>query len=192
MDTTNPSDRSAVGNKTINPNEPGVSQMRSSNSKRARANPIARNTVALDLALVQTARSLARGVAVDNRGRDVVRVDALLGNGVGDDEAALRVAGQRDLGVRAAGQGLRDELRHDGPAAGAHLRVAGDRGRVVHTLDCEAVGAEGLLEGGGEVGADGAAEVLGGVSVLHFCELVVEDWLRNLHLARSTRERRSK
>ena len=40
-------------------NLPGVSQMRGRDGKSARANAIARNAVALDLALVQTAGSLA-------------------------------------------------------------------------------------------------------------------------------------
>ena len=165
--------------------------MRRRDSKRPRANPIARNTVTLDLAIVQAARSLARRIAVDNRSRDVVLVDALLGDGVGDDEAALRVAAESDLGVWAVGQGLFDEVCHHGPAAGAHLRVAGNRGRVVDALDGDAVGSEGLFQGGGEGGADGAAEVLGGASqflcVLGRCWWF-EDWSTYTGLGRTASE----
>ena len=139
--------------------------MRGRDGKRARANAIARNTVALDLALVQTAGSLTRRVAVNDRSRDVIWVDALLGNGVGNDESTLRVTAESDLSVRAVGFGLLDELRHHGAAAAAHLGVAGDRGRVVDTLDCDAVGSERFLESGGQGGTDGGTEVLGIVSM---------------------------
>ena len=142
--------------------------MRGRDGKRARANAIARNTVALDLALVQTAGSLTRRVAVNDRSRDVIWVDALLGDGVRDNEATLRVAAESDFGVRAVGLGLLDELRHHRAATAAHLSVAGDRGRVVHALDCDAVGSERFLEGGGQGGTDGGTEVLGIVS-MSFC-----------------------
>jgi hypothetical protein len=137
--------------------------MRRRNSKRPRTHPITAHTITLNLTLVQAARSLARRIAVNDRRRDIVLVDALLGDGVGDDEAALRVAAESDFRVRAVGEGLLDEGRHDGAAAGAHLRVAGDRGRVVDALDCHAVGSEGFFQGRGEGGADGGAEVLGGL-----------------------------
>jgi hypothetical protein len=146
-------------------NQPSVSQMRRRDSKGAAANAIAANAEALDLALVQTASSLARRVAVDDRSRDVVLVDALLGDGVGNDESTLRVAAESDLGVRAVGFGLLDEIGHYGTAAAAHLGVAGDRCRVVDTLDGDAIGSEGFLEGGGQGGANGGAEVLGGVRI---------------------------
>lgn len=128
--------------------------------KRAGAHAVARHAVVLDLAGVEAACGLARGVAVHDRGRDVVRVDARAGNGVGDDEAALRVAAERDLAVRAVGLGLRDQLGHHGAALAAHVGVAGDRGLVVDALDRDAVGAEGVCEGAGDGRADGGAHVL--------------------------------
>ena len=121
--------------------------MRSSNSKCPGANAVAGNAVTFDFTLVQTASSLGRRVAVDDRSGNVVLVDALLGDGVGDDEAALRVAAQSDLGVRAVGQGLLDQVRHHGASAAAHLRVAGDRRRVIYALDRDAIGSEGFLQG---------------------------------------------
>lgn len=140
---------------------PSVSQMRRRNGKRARlAHAVARRAVALDLALVQTAGGLARRVAVDNSSGNVVRAHVAAGNGVGDDESALRVAAQRDLGVWAGREGLLDEVRHDGAALAAHQGVAADRGFVVDALDCDAVVAQLGLEGGGEGGSDAGAEVL--------------------------------
>jgi hypothetical protein len=137
--------------------------MRRRNSKRPRTHPIATHTITLNLTLIQTPRSLARRISINDRRRNIVLVDALLGDGVGDDEAALRVAAEGDFRVGAVGEGLLDEGRHDGAAAGAHLRVAGDRGRVVDALDGHAVGSEGFFQGRGEGGADGGAEVLGGL-----------------------------
>jgi hypothetical protein len=166
--------------------------MRGRDSKSARANAIARNTVALDLALIQTAGSLARRVAVHDRSRDVIWVDALLGDGVRDNEATLRVTAQSDLGVRAVGFGLLDELRHDGAAATAHLSVAGDRSRVVDTLDCDAVGSERFLESGGEGGTNGGTEVLGIVSMSCCWQVDLSAMMGNLRQAQSSRERRSK
>jgi hypothetical protein len=125
--------------------KPGVRKMSSADSKSASADTIARSAVVLDLALVEAASGVAGRVAVEHGGDDVVWVDARFGDGVGDDEAALRVAAERDLGVGALGPGLLDELGHDGTALAALVGVAGDGGFVVYTLDGDAVGAESLL-----------------------------------------------
>ena len=147
---------------------PGVSKVSSGDSERAKADAIASDAVVLDLALVEAASGNARRVTVDNGGGNVVRVDTRLGDGVGDNETTLRVTAECDLGAGAVGLGLLDELRHHRAATAAHLSVAGDRGRVVHALDCDAVGSERFLEGGGQGGTDGGTEVLGIVS-MSFC-----------------------
>jgi hypothetical protein len=134
--------------------------MSSANSKSASADTIARSAVVLDFALVEAASGVPGRVTVEHGGDDVVRVDARLGDGVGDDEAALRVAAERDLGVGTLGPGLLDELGHDGAALAALVGVAGDGGFVVYTLDGDAVGAESLLQSGGEGWANGGTEVL--------------------------------
>lgn len=134
--------------------------MRSTDGKGTRADAISRSAVVLDLTGVQTARGLARGVTVDNCSSDVVRADAGAADGVADDETALRVAAESDLGVRAVGQGLRDEVGHDGTALAALQGVGSDGGFVVDALDRDAVGAEGGFQGTGDGGADAAAHVL--------------------------------
>jgi len=136
--------------------------MSSADSESARADAVAGNAVVLDLALVETASGHARRVAVDYGSGDVVRVDTSAGNGVGDDEATLGVATERNLGVGAVGLGLLDELGHDRTAGAALLDVAGDGGLVVNTLDGDAVGAESGREVLSDGRADGAAEVLRG------------------------------
>lgn len=135
--------------------------MSSADGKSASANAIAADAVVLDLALVETASGLTRWVTVDNRGDDVVGVDASAGNSVGHDESTLGVTAERDLGVGAVGLGLRDEVGHDGTTFAALVGVAGDGGLVVDTLDGNAVGAEFGFKGRGNARADGAAEVLG-------------------------------
>jgi hypothetical protein len=124
---------------------PSVRKVSGTDSKSTSANAIASSAVVLDLALVEATSSDSGRVAVNYGGYDIVRVDARLGDGVGDDEAALRVAAERDLGVGALGPGLLDELSHDGTALAALVGVAGDGGFVVYALDGDAVGAESLL-----------------------------------------------
>jgi hypothetical protein len=154
--------------------KPGVRKMSSADSKSASTNAIARSAVVLDFALVEAASGVAGRVAVEHGGDDVVRVDARLGDGVGDDEATLRVAAERDLGIGALGPGLLDELGHDGTALAALVGVAGDGSFVVYTLDRNAVGAEGLLQSGGEGRADGGTEVLEGLSVYSVRRMFLE------------------
>lgn len=62
------------------------------------------------------------------------------------DDAALRVAGHDELGVRALLDGLVGERRHGGFALGVAARdVARPRGGVVDALGDEVVGAWGLV-----------------------------------------------
>lgn len=121
-------------------------------------NAVTGSAVALDLALVEAASGVAGRVTVDNDGSDVVWAETR-GDSVGDDEATLRVAAESDLGVRALGLGLRDELGHDRTALATHQGIASDRGLVIDTLNGDAIGAEGRFEGRGDGGADRATEV---------------------------------
>jgi hypothetical protein len=137
----------------------------SANGKSASANAIARSAVVLDFALIKAAGGDSGRVAVKHGGDDVVGVDARFGDGVGDDEAALGVAAERDLGVGALGPGLLDELGHDGTALATLVGVAGDGSFVVYTLEGDAVGAKSLLQSGGKGRTNGGAEVLEFLSV---------------------------
>jgi hypothetical protein len=74
---------------------PSVRKVSGTDSKSTSANAIASSAVVLDLALVEATSSDSGRVAVNYGGYDIVRVDARLGDGVGDDEAALRVAAER-------------------------------------------------------------------------------------------------
>ena len=141
---------------------PGVSKVSSANGEGTSTHAVAGSAVVLDLARVESASGSARRVAVENGSSDVVWVDAGACDSVGDDETTLRVAAERDLGVGAARLGLLDELGHDWAALTALVRVAGNRGFVVDTLDGDAIGAESGLKGGDEGRANGAADVLCG------------------------------
>ena len=114
------------------------------------ANTIARSAEALNLALVEAASGVARRVAVENGGRNVVWAHAGSGDGVGDDEAALGVATESDLGVGALGLGLRNQFGHDRAALATHKGIASNGCFVVDTLNGDTVGAKGSLEGRGE------------------------------------------
>lgn len=144
----------------IGPAIPGVGQVGSADSEGTGANTVAANAVVLDLARVKAASGLTRGVTVDDGGDDVVGVHASAGDRVGDNEATLGVTAKSDLGVRAVGLGLRDEVGHDGTTLTALLDVAGNGGFVVDTLNGDAVGTERGLQGLCNCRADGAAEVL--------------------------------
>ena len=134
--------------------------MSGTDSKSASADAIASDAVVLDLALIEAASGNARGVTVDNGSGNIAGVDASAGDGVGNDETTLGVTAERDLGVRAVGLGLLDELGHDGTTFATHLDVAGNGGRVVDTLDGDAIGAERGCEGLRNGRTDRAAEVL--------------------------------
>jgi hypothetical protein len=133
---------------------PGISEVRSTNGESTSADAVTSGAVVLDLALVETASGITRGVTIEHGGSDVVRVNASACNGVGDYKAALRVAPKRDLGIRAIGFGLLDELCHDWASLTALLDVAGDGSFVVDALDGDTVGAEGFLKSFGEGRAD--------------------------------------
>lgn len=134
--------------------------MSSGNGKGTKADAIAGDAVVLDLTLVEAASGHARGVTVDNGGGNVVGVHASAGDGVGNDEATLRVATESDLGIGAVGPGLLDELGHDRTTSTAHLDVAGNSGFVVDTLDGDAIGTERGSESLRDGRTDRAAEVL--------------------------------